>query len=413
MPSLETKSNPSRSEPGNGLRVLLVVEPGIDGVFRHVEGLVGYLLRHDVRVHMAYSSRRCSEAMLKLAERVRASGGEAVDLRVTNVPELADIPALVRLIALMRRTRPDIVHAHSSKAGAIGRLAALLLRHPRCYYSPHAYYGMAKPPSRKVRFYNWVEHLLGRVGTTVAISDDEALFAHMVLGVPSGNLRVVSNPVDTAYFMPASPEQRSAARAALGIPERAIVLAIIGRMCWQKDPETAYAGVAPVCAANPDLQVFHLGWGKWKEYLQGLAQRLGMGRQLRIVGYTDDPRAFYHAIDALLVSSRYEAGWPLVFLEAMACNLPVVATTGMGMSDVGRKHLSHVWTFPPERVADCTAAVTRWLACHREGIRDCNHRDYAIKSLSPERCYGSLLGLYQDVKVRDSVSPFEEAHRIS
>jgi len=183
------------------------------------------------------------------------------------------------------------------------------------------------------------------------------------------------------------------------------VLATIGRMCWQKDPETAYSGVAPVCAQNPDLYFLHLGWGKWKQYLLGCSRRLGFGSRLRILDYVDDPRGFYHAIDGLLVSSRYEAGWPLVFLEAMACNLPVIAATCMGMSDVGRAGLSHVWTFPPEQVAGCTAAVRQWLESHRMGVRECNHRDFAMRRLSPERCYGALFDLYRTGSTARSVSP--------
>lgn len=343
--------------------------------------------------------------MFQLVERVRAAGGDVLDLRVANVPEFGDGLSLARLVGLMRRARPDVVHAHSSKAGALARAAACLVRHPHCLYTPHAYYGMAKPPSVKVRFFNWVERTFGRVGHTVAISPDEAEFARKTIGIPAGRISVIHNPVDSERFAPATADQRRAARARLGIPEEAVVLATIGRMCWQKDPETAYSGVAPVCAQNPDLFFLHLGWGKWKQYLLGCSGRLGFGSRLRILDYVDDPRAFYHAIDGLLVSSRYEAGWPLVFLEAMACNLPVIAATCMGMSDVGRAGLSHVWTFPPERVADCTAAVRQWLASHRTGMRECNHRAFAIERLSPERCYGALFDLYRTGSAERSVSP--------
>lgn len=395
-------------KPEPKLSLLLVVEPGLDGVFRHVEGLVGYLFDNNIRVHLAYSSRRCGAAMLDVVARVRAAGGEAIDLKVTNVPEFADIRALFSLISLMRRTKPDVMHVHSSKAGALGRIAALLLGHEHCFYSPQAYYGMAKPLTPKVRFYNWIERMLGRIGTTITISQDEATFAREILKVPAASVRVIHNPVDSSCFTPATNETRRAARAALGIPENTVVLAIIARMCWQKDPETAYAGVAPLCAANPDLMLVHLGWGKWHDYLKGFGEKHGMDKQLRILDYTDDPRAFYHAIDGLLVSSRYEAGWPLVFLEGMACNLPIVAATGLGMSDVGRAELSHVWTFPPEDVEGCTRAVSQWLARQRQGLHDCNHRAFAIDRLSPERCYGAIVRLYQNKENRGGVSPFED-----
>jgi glycosyltransferase involved in cell wall biosynthesis len=405
MPAQAAGARTPSTTAERGQSVLLVVEPGLDGVFRHVEGLVDYLLSRKVAVHLAYSSRRSGSGMAELVERVRASGGRTLDLRVSNVPEIGDGPSLARLVGLIRRTRPDVIHAHSSKAGALARAAAIIVRHPHCLYTPHAYYGMAKPRSPKVVFFNWVERAIGRFGLTIAISEDEAAFASYTLGIRPDRLSVIHNPVDARRFAPPTPEERHEARARLGIPGDAVVLATIGRMCWQKDPETAYAAVAPVVAENPDLHFLHLGWGKWREYLLDYARRLGFGSRLRILDYVDDPRCVYHAIDGLVVSSRYEAGWPLVFLEAMAANIPVVASTCLGMSDVGRAGLSHVWTFPPEKAEDCTKAVRQWLASYRKGIHDCNHRDFAIERLSPERCYGALFDLYLSGSTVRPVSP--------
>ena len=392
-------------DPAGSLTVLVVVEPGLDGVFRHVEGLVDFLLKQGTRVHLAYSSRRSGGAMLQLVERVRATGAQVMDMRVSNIPQLGDVFAFVRLMAFVRRLRPDVIHAHSSKAGALARFIAYLLRHPLCLYTPNAYYGLSKTPWFRVRFFNQVERMLGRVGRTIAISQDEADFALNILRVPRDRLAVIHNPVDATRFKPASPAERRAARIRFGIPEDAVVLATIGRMCWQKDPETAYNAVAPVCAENPSLMFLHLGWGKWKEYLLGLAQRLGYGSQLRILDYVDDPRSFYHAVDGILVTSRYEAGWPLVFLEAMACNLPVVASTCLGMSDVGKAGLSHVWTFPPGDASTCTQGVRLWLANRSGPITESNHRRFATERLSPERCYGAVFELYRRASTGPRVSP--------
>jgi glycosyltransferase involved in cell wall biosynthesis/cellulose synthase/poly-beta-1,6-N-acetylglucosamine synthase-like glycosyltransferase len=406
------KSGPLPARAASTLKVLLVVEPGLDGVFRHVEGLVDFLLGDGMQVNLAYSSQRCGPAMLQLAQRVRASGGETMDMRIANTPQLGDASAVVRLTGFIRRLKPDVVHAHSSKSGVLARFAALFVRGPRYFYTPHAYYGMAKPPLLKVRFFNWIEHLIGRIGTTIAISQDEADFGQRVLGVPPERIHIIHNPVDTDRFFPPSPAQRQAARAALGIPEKTVVLATIGRMCWQKDPETAYGGVAPVCAQNPDLLYLHLGWGKWKEYLLGLGQRLGFGQQLRILAYTDNPQTFYHALDGVLITSRYEAGWALVLLEALACNLPVAVATSPGMSDIGRAGLSHLWTFPPEQRPACTAAVQQWLLAHREGRNSYNHRDFVMARLSPSRCYGALVELYRNESSVSNVSPLADGEKL-
>jgi glycosyltransferase involved in cell wall biosynthesis len=388
------------------LSVLLVVEPGLDGVFRHVEGLVEYLLTQNQRIHLAYSSRRSGQAMTLLVERVRRTGGETIDLRVANTPQIRDFSALSRLIGLIRRTRPDVIHAHSSKAGVLARAAAIITGHRQCLYTPHAYYGMAKPPSLRVGFFNWVERVAARYATTIAISKEESDFAVNRLHIDRAHIHIIHNPVDTARFQPATPEQRRSARLKLGIPEDITVLATIGRMCWQKDPETAYRAVAPVCQRNPALLFLHLGWGKWNEYLRGFSQELGFKSQLRILEYTDDPRAFYHAVDGVLITSRYEAGWPLVLLESLSCNLPVMTATCLGMSDVDQAGLSEVWTFSPEDVAGCTAAVEAWLASHTRNNHERNHREFAAERLSPERCYGAVLQLYYRMPV-PSVSPVQ------
>jgi glycosyltransferase involved in cell wall biosynthesis len=395
-PSHVADFNASRnSGASQRLTSLIVVEPGLDGVFRHVEGLVGFLLEQEVRVHLAYSSRRSGTAMTNLVERVRNSGGSVVDLHCTNIPEPVDAIALWRLIGLIRKTRPDVIHAHSSKAGALARVAAVLTRHPRCLYTPHAYYGMAKKLTLRVRFFNTLERLLARVGKTIAISRDEAFFAQDALRISPRKITVIHNPVNAQRFTAPTPAERQAARDKLGLPESALVLATIGRMCWQKDPETAYQAVAPLCAQNPDLHFLHLGWGKWKNYLLGYATQLGFYPQLRILDYVDEPLLFYHAADAVLLSSRYEAGWPLVFLEALACDLPVVASLCPGMSDAGQAGLSHAWFFPPEDAPACTDALRRWLDAQRAGLGERNHRRFAMERLTPARCYGSVLNLYR------------------
>ncbi len=403
LPLAKAQENPvvPRSEPpwrsggSRGLTVLLVVEPGLDGVFRHVEGLLDFLLKRGIRVHLAYSSRRSGRAMLQLVARVQAAGGQVLDMRVTNIPQPADSRAFVRLAGMVSRLQPDVVHAHSSKAGGLARLVAVLCRCPVYIYTPHAYYGLAKPPWLRVRFFNALERVLGRLGKTIAISQDEANFACNTLRIASSRVSVIHNPVDTARFHPPTPVERQEARAKLGIPANAIVLATIGRMCWQKDPETAYHAVAPICTETPRVIFLHLGWGKWKSYLLEKARKLGFGSQLRIQDYVDDPRDFYHALDGVVISSRYEAGWPLVFLEALACNLPVIASTCPGMSDIDKAGLSHVWTFSPENVQQCTQAVRLWLENHlRTPTTPCNHRQFAIDQLAPERCYGAVFDLY-------------------
>src|SRR5882724_4230923 len=362
--SLQQKLMLGRETGVGGMRpltVLQVVEPGEGGVFRHIEGLVGFLLSRGVKVHLAYSDRRGSQRLTALVNRVSRAGGRALNLKVINVPELRDTKAVLQLLNFIRELNPDIVHGHSSKAGVLARVASLVAPKSAVLYTPHAYYGMSREPYLKRAIYSLVETVLARVGTTINISADEAAFGQHVLKAPTSRRQIIPNPVDTFQFQPPSPERRKAAREQLGFAEHHEVVGLVARMCWQKDPVTAYLAIAEVARRHPHLRFVHVAWGKWKEYLLDLAREKGIASRIQILSYMEDPTTFFHAIDALVISSRYEAGWPFVALEALACNMPVIAATCPGLSNFGRAGLSHVYTFSPEDHVGCARATEAWL----------------------------------------------------
>src|SRR3954471_18936880 len=108
------------------MNVLVVSEPGIDGVFRYVEGLCHYLDAQGIGVHLAYSDRRGSERLHELVAWVEARGGRTVNLRTSNRPALSDLRAFTVLLRLAWAVKPDVIHSHSSKAGFLARALALL-----------------------------------------------------------------------------------------------------------------------------------------------------------------------------------------------------------------------------------------------------------------------------------------------
>jgi hypothetical protein len=120
------------------MNVLTVVEPGVGGVFRHVEGLCRFLFSRGVTVHLAYSSLRGSEALGELIEAVRGRGGQTLDLRVGNAPSLANssptVPATTARLSRMKDLEPaeparryeyagpgGLIHVDSKKLGRFDR----------------------------------------------------------------------------------------------------------------------------------------------------------------------------------------------------------------------------------------------------------------------------------------------------
>ena len=138
----DAANSPMKTRPGQR-RVMLVFEPGVDGVFRYVEGLARQLVeRPEIALQVAYSSLRGSAGLDETVAFLRARSVPILDLRVNNMPAPGDLRAIVQLLRFVRAEKPDVIHAHSSKAGVLVRTLALLGVKAKLLYAPHGYYQM-------------------------------------------------------------------------------------------------------------------------------------------------------------------------------------------------------------------------------------------------------------------------------
>lgn len=374
------------------MTVLIIVEPGADGVFRHVEGLCRFLFSRNATVHLAFSSKRGSEGLVALVESIRQHGGQTLDLKVGNTPSPSDLKAFFNLRKLALSVRPDVIHAHSSKAGVLGRALALSGIKAHYFYTAHAYYGMGGSRGLKTAFFNLVEAVLGRIGTTINLSDDEAAFAMKKLRIPQSRLRIIPNPVNTAEFRPARGDERRLIRARFKIPDDALVLGSLGRLSFQKDPQTMYRAVAQAMMKHDQLWFCHVGRGELEEEINALSNKLGIAARLVQIPYLDLPAEIYRAFDAFVLTSRYE-GFPIVLLEAMASNLPLILTSCPGTSDIRQGGLSHCWSAEIGDTDGLANAMESWrLDAHNH--RPINHRQIAQERFAIDVLFGAVHELY-------------------
>ena len=377
------------------MKVLVVVEPGFAGVFRQVEGLVHYLILKGVSVSLAYSDRRPSPGLRILVNEVLQHGGEVLNLKTINRQTLSDLPALWNLSKFIDRTKPDVIHAHSSKAGALVRILNRFRFRIPVFYTPNAYYGMGRS-GLLAAFFNLLERLLLPHGITINISPDEAMFAREVLGA-KGSSPIIPNPVLVEHFTPATLEQKRAARQALGFPEEGIILGSSGRLVFQKDPMSALMALEPLLQDQADLFFSDLGEGDLRRELDEEARLAGVSSKILRLNYLEEALPFYHALDGFLLTSRYEAGIPFVLLEAASCGLPIVTTLSPGLSDLPRLGLSDCWTAGVGDVPALRNEIELMIAeirSHPEGVRT-NHRSLIEKQFSHETCYAPVLEEYR------------------
>src|SRR4051794_13786442 len=255
-----------------------------------------------------------------------------------------DTLALVELVRLCRRVPPDIVHAHSSKAGALGRLAAALARVPVRIFTVHGW-SFAAYGGLPGRLYLWVERRLRRLTTAVVCVAE----ASRDIGVDAGACRaectlVIHNAVDVAAF--ARPDQLR------GIPH----VVSIGRFAFPKDFATLVEALA---ATRADYRAAFVGEGPLLPEIAATIRQRRLTERIDLLGNRGDVPGVLASADVFVLSSRSE-GFPVSILEAMAAGLPVVATDVGGVAESvvdGETGL----LVPPGDPAGLAAALDRLL----------------------------------------------------
>ena len=153
-------------------------------------------------------------------------------------------------------------------------------------------------------------------------------------GVSPEKLPVIYNAVDSDVFSPELKQHRAAVRQKLGVPESATVFLLVGSGYARKGVGTAIRALATL---PDDTYLFVVGRDKSRRRYRRLAQKLGLGRRVALLGVQDDPKPFYGAADVFVLPTLYDP-CPHAALEAMACGLPVVTSTKCGAAELLMEH---------------------------------------------------------------------------
>jgi glycosyltransferase involved in cell wall biosynthesis len=140
------------------------------------------------------------------------------------------------------------------------------------------------------------------------------------------------NWIDTAHFRPASPEERAAARRALGLAEDVFVTASVGNCNRAKNHTAILHALAQLKAEKP-LVHLHVGREESGCPERALAAELGLTDAVRFVGSQEDPLPYLWAADAFLMPSLVE-GLGLSAIEAIAAGVPLLCSNVEGLCDV-------------------------------------------------------------------------------
>ena len=180
----------------------------------------------------------------------------------------------------------------------------------------------------------WAAKIVGHLSDRV-IFNSRALQSSYGDDIPSNKSSIVYNGIDLGEFAKGTESQRSATRIDLGAPENSKIVASIGSLTERKGFDTFIEVASELDKRRGDLFFVIVGDGDrtQREALERQAERCGIGGRFRILGWRDDVAEIISAFDLLLATARQEA-FGRTLIEAMAANVPVVATRSGGPEEI-------------------------------------------------------------------------------
>jgi glycosyltransferase involved in cell wall biosynthesis len=361
-------------------RVLLVHQPVDGGVGRHVSDLCAGLSANGVQVIT------CGPA--------NPSGTPDhvhVRLELGRAATTADAVAAARLATIVRRCKPDLIHAHSSKAGAIARLARPANPRVPLVYTPHGYSFAGFFTSKTERLaYRVAETALAPLATrTLCVCEYEAKLARQI---GSGSrVRVVHNGIGIR-----PPHVRSPPSGLEQLLGRGPVVTTVTQLRAGKGIETLIDAFAIVLDSYPTAQLAIWGDGPMLGALRGRAAATRGGRAVHFMGSAADPVSAIVGADLFAMPSWNES-FPYVILEAMSVGLPVVATAVGGIGEAIRDRVEGALVPPRDPIA--LAGGIGALLADREARARLGAAGYerVQTRFTAERMIEGVTGVYRDL----------------
>ena len=367
-------------EGSRRIRVVRIVDRlNVGGPTRHVAWLAGGL--DPDRFETVLLSGAVAPGEGDMSHIVRAAGLTPIVIpAMSRAVRLRDAAVLWTLVRTLFRLRPDIVHTHKAKAGALGRVTATIYR----WATPSALRGRPRPCRVVHTFHGHVFEGYYGPATSVAIVVAERLLARLtdrVVAISNGQRRDlverfrIARPdqicvIPLGIDVEAVRGEPGRLRALTGAPAGVPLVGTVGRLCEVKHHALLLDAVARLRADGVAFHLAVIGDCHLRPTLEAQARRLGIADAVTFTGFRDDVESLYADLDVVALTSRAE-GTPVTLLEAMAARRAVAATAVGGVVDLmgavretedGVTICDHGMTVPDRDAAAFERALHRLLA---------------------------------------------------
>tara|TARA_B100000780_G_C21126987_1_gene457795 strand:- start:2105 stop:3298 length:1194 start_codon:yes stop_codon:yes gene_type:complete len=263
-----------------------------------------------------------------------------------SINPIKDFKAFVEIRNIIKDYKPDIVHTHASKSGALGRLAAISLKVPVILHTFHGHVFHSYFGRLKTYFYILIErYLASKSSAIIAISNLQKSELSRDFNIcPIEKISVVPLGFDLEKFQTNITQERQLFRNEFSLSEKDVAIGIIGRLTPIKNHDLFIKAIHMALSKieNP-IKVFIIGDGEDKTKLLRLSKELDLSIStldienknalIHFTSWRSDMSAVYAGLDIVALSSLNE-GTPVTLIEAQAANKPVVSTDVGGVRDI-------------------------------------------------------------------------------
>jgi glycosyltransferase involved in cell wall biosynthesis len=320
-PPRAAQQEPDVTPPDRPLRILHAVRAPVGGIFRHILDLANGQADRGHEVGILADSQtggeRAKQALAEIAPRLKLGVHR---IAIHREPWPTDAVVWARIMRMIQRLKPDVLHGHGAKAGAYVRLRRRA-DHVIRVYTPHGGSLHYKPTSIKGQIYSRLERALMN-STDLFLF--ESAFARdtyqRTIGIPKGLVRCVFNGVTADEFDPV-------ARA----PDATDVV-YVGEFRHIKGADLLIDAVARLHADGKPITLTLAGDGEETAALKAQVEKLGLTHSVRFIGHVKARHGFAQGM-LLVVPSRGDS-MPYVVIEAGAAGIPMVAANIGGIPEI-------------------------------------------------------------------------------
>lgn len=294
---------------------------------------------------------------------------------------------LFKLIALIRREKIDLIHAHGYGACTWGRLAGLLLRKPVIVHE-HCNYGTVPAFQRPV------EWLLGHITPyAYAVSESTRQFTIEKRFIPAAKVETLYSGIPLDQIHKADPDWIQGFRKEQGRSPSDTILGVVGRLESHKGHLDAFRALQRILQERQDVTLWVLGNGRYEETLHQWVKEHGLTEHVTFLGYRSDVVKVIQCLDVQLFPSHQE-GTPSTLFEGMAVGNACVASTADGQGEILRDG-EEALLFAPGDV-EALARLTLKVLADPDLARRLRRNALArIKDFDMQRCLAKMEAKYE------------------